>query len=86
MIKDLVAHLLEAPDGMLDETMKVLIRKWADPPKALEILEVLDQCIHGALASGFAVQSLQFIYKEACQAEDTTHAEVVKLARWRDKH
>ncbi len=80
-IKDL---LLEAPDTQLDPSMKPLIKKWNDCcPTALQVLEVLDQCINASLASGFVVEVLQRLYNEALRTEKSTHEEVVKLATWR---
>jgi len=78
--------LLEAPDTQLDASMKPLIEKWDNPAKARQILEVLDHCIFSALASGLIVTSLELLYQEACEAEGTTHEEVIKDAPWRDDH
>jgi len=81
-------NLLTAPDSQLDESMKPLIKKWSNPPTALQILEVLDKCIYASLASGFVVTLLQMAYEALCKNENTTHDDVVKLATWRgeDKH
>ena len=79
----IVAELLKAPDTQLDASMFPLIQKWSTPPTAVQILEVLDMCIHGALASGFMVTLLELGYDDACQREKTTHKDVVKLATWR---
>ena len=76
--------LLEAPDSIIDASMKPLIEKWSDPTKALEILEVLDYCIHGSLAAGFVVSTLQILYNEALQKEGLTHEELTKSATWRE--
>jgi hypothetical protein len=84
-MKEIVEYLLTAPDSQLDAQMKPLIQKWNDPPTALQILEVLDYCIHGSLASGFVVALLQTIYDMACKVEGATHEEVAKLAIWRDR-
>lgn len=54
-----------------------------DPPKALEILKVLDYCAAGALASGFTMTALDILYKSTMEQEGTTHEEVVKSASWR---
>jgi hypothetical protein len=81
--KEMVNHLLTAPDSQLDANMKPLIEKWEDPPTPIQILEVLDHCIHGALASGFIVTLLQIMYDIACKQCSTTHEEVVKSATWR---
>lgn len=77
--------LLNAPDSQLDSSMQPLIQKWSEPePLSLEILEVLDHCIHGALASGFVVSLLQGLYDSACKNEKTTHEENLKFATWRN--
>jgi hypothetical protein len=77
--------LLEAPDNQLDASMKPLIEKWSTPPKAIEILEVLDWCIFGALASGLVVTLLQNMYYDALKVEGISHEEMEKLAVWRRK-
>jgi hypothetical protein len=84
MDKKIVEHLLEAPDSQLDAAMKPLIQKWSDPPTPHQILEVLDHCIHGSLASGFVVTLLQISYDEACKREGLTHEDVTNNAVWRD--
>ena len=84
MDKEIVDHLLSAPDSQLDASMKPLIKKWADPTPPLQILEVLDHCIYGALASGFVITLLQIEYDAACTRDKTPHEEVVKLATWRN--
>ena len=83
MNKELVAMLLQLPDHMLDACMKPRIEKWSTPPTALQILEVLDHCIHGALASGMIIALLQLNYKDTCDREGTTHETLVPLATWR---
>lgn len=47
------------------------------------VLEVLDQCVYAALASGFVIQVLETILNKAIEDENTTLEEVVKLAVWR---
>lgn len=84
-MKELVAVLLEAPDSQLAAVVKPYIRKWSEPPTALQVLEVVDYCINGALSSGVVLASLQVLYEQRCKAEGTTHVEVVKLATWRDR-
>lgn len=77
--------LLTAPDTQLDASMKPLIEKWLEPPTPIQILEVLDHCVHGALASGMVITMLQMMYKETCAQANTTHEEIVKSATWRDE-
>lgn len=81
--REMIDLLLAAPDSQLDVAMKPLISKWSEPPTAIQVLEVLDHCIHGSLASGFMVRFLQALYDMACKREQTTHEEVVKGATWR---
>lgn len=78
--------LLQAPATQLDHSMFPLIEKWSDPETALQVLEVLDQCIYAALASGFTVTFLQSLYDVALTRENTTHEDIVKLATWRTAH
>lgn len=73
-------------DREIDPAMHPLLKKWDEPPTAVQVLEVLDECIHGALASGFVVKALQVIYEMACQRENKSHEDIVKLATWRDRH
>lgn len=82
-MKEIREYLLKAPDTQLDAVVKPYIEKWAEDPTPLQILEVLDLCIHDALASGFVVSTLQAIYDVQCKKSNTTHEEVVKKASWR---
>lgn len=82
-MKPLIEALLAGSDRQLDERMKPLIRAWDDPPKAAQVLQVLDLCIHGALASGFVVKVLEILYDEARRRESATHGDVAAHASWR---
>jgi len=75
--------LLKAPDSQLDATMLPYLQRWSDPPKAIEVLEVLDHCIHGALASTLVVKLLQQEYQDALKREALTHDQLVPSATWR---
>ena len=76
--------LLQATDSQLDASLFPLIEKWDDEPTPLQLLEVIDKCIYGSLASGFVVGLLQACYELACADRGTTHDEVVKQATWRE--
>lgn len=80
---ELKSLLLQAPDGQLDSSLFPLIEEWSDPPKAIEILEVLDKVIYSSLGSGFTVNVLQLVYNETLQKEGKTHDEMIPLAVWR---
>ena len=83
---EIIQFLLVAPDTQLDASMKPFIQKWSDPPTALQILEVLDHCVHASLASGLVINVLDTLYSIACKDEKISHEEVVKLATWRAAH
>lgn len=76
--------LLQAPEDQIDEQVRPMIEKWDDEPTSLQILEVLDQCIHASLASGFVVSLLQNLYYATLKKENKTHEENVALATWRN--
>lgn len=82
-MRELADTLTSFSDRELDARMFPLIRKWDEEPTALQILEVLDACIYGALASGFVVASLQLLYDAACKREGRTHEQVIADATWR---
>lgn len=82
---DLATLLLESSDRQIDASMHSLIRTWDEEPTARQILEVLDHCIYGSLASGFIVSTLQVLYDVACKREGVTHEDVIKDAPWRDR-
>jgi hypothetical protein len=77
--------LLEAPDSQLDASMKPLIAAWGDTPKAIQVLEVVDHCIFGALASEFIMKALTMIYEDRLKEEGITHESLVPLATWRHR-
>lgn len=83
ILQQLKANLQAAPSDILDACMQPLIAKWEAPPSALQILEVLDQCIHSSLAVGLVIELLQRTYATACILEGLTNDEVVKQAHWR---
>ena len=84
-MSDIRDMLCQLDDRNLDASMFPLIRKWDVPAKAIQILEVLDHCIHGSLASGFIVKTLQVLYDIALKNENVTHEQLVPLATWRNE-
>ncbi len=82
--KELVGHLLLAPDDELHPDAKALISKWSAPPKALEVLEVVDIVLpQEKMGSGFMCMALGVIYKCVLLYENKTHEQVAALATWR---
>ncbi len=83
-ISETVVLLKTAPPSQLDPSMVALVNQWGEPPTSLQILEVLDRVIYGALASDLVVDALNILYEVALENEGKTHDEVVPLAIWRD--
>jgi|SRR5579859_1617861 len=85
--RGLINHLLAAPDTQLDACVKPLIEQWDDEPTAYQILEVLDHCIYGPLASGFVIRVLQGMCNQALENEGKTHEEAYAYAvrHWRKR-
>lgn len=81
--QEMVKSMLSLSVDALDERMKVLIRKWDSPAKAVQVLEVLDGCVNGALATEVVVEALQVLYMAACGRESLTHEDILKKATWR---
>ena len=77
-------ELLSCSDDQLDKSMKTKMEEWPDNPSSIQILEVLDKCIFGSLASGFVVSVLQWIYDATLKLEGKTHEENIPLATWRN--
>ena len=84
-MKFIKEQLLKAPDSQLDACIFPLIEKWDDEPTSLQILEVLDECIYSALASGFVIVLLENLLDIAMKRENTTLDDIVLYAVWRDK-
>lgn len=82
-MNELKRILLSAPNEQLDHCMFPLIEKWDDIPTALQILEVLDNCIYASLASGVVIKVLETLLENALAGEKKTLEEVVEHAHWR---
>jgi hypothetical protein len=82
-MNELKQILLTAPKDQLDSSVFPLIEKWKNVPTALQILEVLDQCVHAGLASELMIKVLQTLLDNALVGEKTTLEEIVKHAHWR---
>ena len=83
-MNEIAAALLKMSDDALEPSMKAIIREWSDPPKSIEILEVLDKCIFSSLCTDFVIHALQIMYDQALLAEGKTHLDNEPLATWRD--
>ena len=84
-MKEIRDMLLQAPDSQLDACMKPYIQKWSDEPTSLQVLEVIDHCVFGGLASGFTMNVLHTIYNTRLKEEGKTHEDNVPYATWRDE-
>jgi hypothetical protein len=85
LITSLKTNLLTAPDGYMDACLFPIIEKWGDEPTALQLLEVIDKAIYGALMAGFLLAALRTLYDVKLKEEGKTHDDLVPLATWRNK-
>lgn len=76
--------LTKAPESQLDPCMQPLISKWDKPARAIQVLEVLDACVHAGLASPLVISMLQVLLENAISLEGITYKQVVELAVWRN--
>ena len=77
------SELLGCSEDQPNPAMKTKMEGWTDDPSSLQILEVLNRCIHASLASGFVVSVLQWMYDSTLKQENKTHEDNVPLATWR---
>ena len=84
-MNELKQLLLDAPDDQIDAGARQSIATWSEPPKALEIFRTLDECVYGAMTSGFVVQVLETMLVVQSKEENLTRAQLEELAIWREK-
>lgn len=87
MAHQIVDLLLQCPvDSRLMEPSLVNdIKKWSDPPRAIEVLETLDKIVHCGLCAPMIHMLYEKLLEEQMESEGTTLPELTKLATWRDK-
>lgn len=81
----LKSTILVSPESHLDSSVKPLIENWDEEPTSLQVLEVLDKCVYGGLASGMMIQLFNSIYDSALVKEGKVHNDNVPIAAWRVK-
>ncbi len=84
-MNELKQLLLDAPEDQIDAGARQSIATWSEPPKALEIFRTLDECVYGAMTSGFVVQVLETMLVVQSKEENLTRAQLEELAIWREK-
>ena len=84
-MNELKQLLLDAPEDQIDAGARQSIATWSEPPKALEIFRTLDECVYGAMASGFVVQVLETMLVVQSKEENLTRDQLEELAVWREK-
>lgn len=82
---DLKDLLLRAPINQIDAPVRNMINHWSSPPTALQVLEVLDNCVAYASCSTFVLRVLSTMFTQACKAEGLRESEVEAKATWRKK-
>ena len=84
-MNELKQLLLDAQEDQIDAGARQSIATWSEPPKALEIFRTLDECVYGAMTSGFVVQVLETMLVVQSKEENLTRAQLEELAIWREK-
>ncbi len=64
--------LADAPDNQISEKLrdKFLDLSEENDYDPMDILDILNKCIHGSLASDFAMQALYFIFEDMCKSKN----------------
>ena len=83
-MKNLKDILLSYFTESFNQSLREKIELWENPPKAIQILEILDECIYGALATGSIIIILEASLKNAMNKENTNLEELLKSATWRN--
>jgi hypothetical protein len=78
-------HLAQAPHEEMDPCMLPRLQALADatPPKADDVLHVLDDCVHNALCSDFCIRALDILWRELLKNEGRTVEQSFAAAVWR---
>ena len=77
--------MLLAPDSQADASLKEVIKKWDEPPTAIQILEAVDHTVRFSSGSDFVVQVLDIMLRQTIKEENTTFEELIKRATWREE-
>lgn len=85
-VPTLIEQFKQASERELSPSLVEEMERWGTPPKALEILYLLDMNAYFALSSGFVTKILIMLYDEAVASEGTTDEAVREEAqkRWRN--
>jgi hypothetical protein len=74
---------LDASNDHIDPIIFPLIEQWDEPPKAIQVLRVLDDCNRYRLASQITIQTLDAFLRIRMHHERITERELSKKAFWR---
>jgi len=87
MSHPIVKLLLQCPadSRLMEPSLSEDIKKWSDPPRAVEVLETLDKIVYCGLCAPMIQILYEKLLNEQIESEGTTMEELEKLATWRDK-
>ena len=83
-MQKLIDLLRDAPDSELDPTIVELIKGWDSPPKALDVLRVLDEAVFTGGASQLSMLALEEVLRQSMVAEGCTYKELTNKAMLRE--
>lgn len=76
-------YIASVSDRMVDPVMKQEVAALSDPPKAVDVLDILDKAVHGSLCSDFEIRLLDGLLNSLIELEGTTFEAVASQAPFR---
>jgi hypothetical protein len=83
--KDFFEHMAQAPSDQMDPSMLSIFKALADanPPKADDVLHVIDDCVYASLCSDFCIRVMDTVWRELLKDEGRTVEQGIEAAIWR---
>jgi hypothetical protein len=80
---DLLLAFSQAPDDQIDNRITEMLADMAkqDVVHSDQMLEILDQCAYGSLASGFAMVAMNRFFMMLCEDEGITTQQAYDAAK-----
>lgn len=82
--QSLKQHFLSAPAAMLDPALLPIVVRWDDPPTSIQLLELLDHCVHTGGAPRFVIMAIESVMLTTMKAEGVTSEDLLPRAVWRN--
>ena len=72
--------LSEAPDDQIDKSITLRLKKMVVKKDfyPFDLLQILDECAFGSLASDFAMQAMHFVWEDMCKAKGLDSVKILQ--------